>query len=151
MRKFAAKIMALLACGALSTMLAGSALAEEWPLAEGDYWSVTGIYVKDGGDLKYATYLTGEWRKNQEFAKSKGWIKSYMVLANVSPRSGEPSLYLITTFESVVSGAEDEKRAKEYDAWSKKTNELLQTESGNRAQFREVKSNLLLQEMKFRN
>ena len=50
-------------------------LAQEWPLVGGDYWTVTGIEIKDGGDLKYANWLANEWKKNADFAVSKGWLK----------------------------------------------------------------------------
>lgn len=135
---------------ASSVMMATGAVADEWPLVQGNYWEVSGIEIKDGGGLKYATFLANEWRENQEFAKSKGWIKGYMVLANTYPRKGEPDLYLITVTDRVVSGAESEKRQDEYMAWRKKTISQMQSESGNRAEFREVTSNSLLQELTFR-
>lgn len=144
------KFLVVLTLGAASTMMAAGALAQQWPLAQGDYWEVTGITVKDGGNLKYANWLATEWKKNAEFAKSKGWIKGYHVFANVYGRKGEPDLYLVRVIDSVVSGAEGEKRTKEYFEWQKKSMEALAGESGNRAEFREVVSSSLLQEMKFR-
>jgi len=126
------------------------ALAEEWPLVQGDHWEVTGIHLKDGGALSYANFLADQWRKDQEFAKSKGWIKSYTVLVNAYPRKGEPDLYLIAVTEGVPSGPEGEKRNAEYMAWSKTSIADQQKASGNRAEFREVGSSSLLQEMKFR-
>jgi hypothetical protein len=144
-------IVLALALSAASMTLATSAFAQEWPLAGGDYWDVAGIDVKDGGDLKYASWLATEWKANAEFAKSKGWIKDYKIFANTHPRSGEPDLYLVRVMETVVSGPEGEKRSKEYQEWSKKTMEQMETESGNRAEFREVLSSSLLQELLFRD
>jgi hypothetical protein len=93
MRKSATKLMAVLTFGASTIMMSGSVLAEEWPLVGGDYWEVTGIDIHDGGGFKYAKWLATEWRKDLEFAKSKGWIKDYMIMANVHARSDEPDLY----------------------------------------------------------
>lgn len=126
------------------------AAAEEWPLVQGDYWEMTGVHLKDGGALAYANFLATEWKANQEFAKSKGWIKGYMVLSNANSRRGEPDLYLITISERLVSGPEAEKRAEEYMAWRKKTQAQMQKESGNRLEIREVGSSTLLQELNFR-
>ena len=151
MTKSMKNIALALALTAASTMLATSAFAQEWPLAGGDYWDVTGIDVKDGGDLKYSTWLATEWKKNAEFAKSKGWIKDYKIFANSNPRSGEPDLYLVRVMENLASGPEGEKRDKEYREWSEKSMEQLQTESGNRAEYREVLSSSLLQELLFRD
>ena len=49
-----------------------------------------------------------------------------------------------------MSGAESEKRSDEYMAWRKKTVAQMQSESGNRAEYRTVMSDSLLQELKFR-
>lgn len=142
--------MAVLAFGASSMLLAGTVLADEYPLVAGDYWEITGVHIKDGGGLKYANFIAGEWRENQEFAKSKGWIKDYMVFANAYPRQGEPDLYLVSVIDSVVSGAVSEKRQDEYMAWRKKTLAQMDSESGNRAEFREIMSSELIQKLEFR-
>lgn len=139
-----------LAIGAASMIAASSASAEEWPLVPGNYWEVTGVDIKDGGGLKYAQFLAGEWKNNLEFSKSQGWIKDYMIFSNVYARPNEPDLYLVTIVESIVSGAEGEKRQQEYMAWRKKTIEQMESESGNRAEYREVISDALLQELKVR-
>ena len=145
------KAIAVLAFGASSVMMASGALADEWPLVPGDYWEVTGIDIKDGGSWKYVNWLADVWRKNAEFAKSKGWIKDYMVFVNVHARSDEPDLYLIRVREDIPSGPEGEKRYKEYMDWQTKSIEALAGESGNRAEYREIMSSVLLQEFTFRN
>ena len=145
------KTMFILALGASSMMMASGALAQEWPLAPGDYWEVTGIDIKDGGGLKYAEWLASEWRENLEFSKSQGWIKDFMILSNVHARSDEPDLYLVTVTESIVSAADGQERMQEYMAWRKKTLEQMASESGNRAEYREVMSESLLQVLSFRD
>ena len=151
MRKAAIKMMAVLTFGASTIMMSGSVLAEEWPLMGGDYWEVTGIDIHDGGGYKYANWLATEWRKMLEFSKSKGWIKDYMIIANVHARSNEADLYLVRVRESIVSAAEGEKRQKEYMEWQSKSIEKMQSESGNRAEYRTVMSDSLLQVLKFRD
>jgi hypothetical protein len=151
MKKTMKNIALALAFTAASSMLATSAFAQEWPLAGGDYWEVAGVDITDGGDLKYATWLATEWKKNAEFAKSKGWIKDYKILSNQYPRQGEADLYLIRVMENIASGPEGEKRAAEYREWSKKSTEAMVAESGNRAEYREVLSSSLLQELLFRD
>ncbi len=125
-------------------------MAGDWPLAQGDFWEVTGVHLKDGGDLAYATFIATEWKADQEFAKSKGWIKAYMVLGNAYTRKGEPDLYLVTVTDRLVSGPESEKRGDEYIAWKKKSNAQLVKESGNRGEVRTIESSLLLQELKIK-
>ena len=142
-------LLVLMFCSA-SAALPTHALASEWPTIGGDFWEVTGIHLKDGGALAYMNFLATEWKANQEFAKSKGWIKSYMVFGNNHPRKGEPDLYLVVVSERLPTGPEGEKRDDEFTAWKKKTQAQMQKESGNRLEIREVGSNSLLQELKFR-
>ena len=99
--------------------------------------------------LAYANFLATEWKADQEFAKSKGWIKSYMVFGNAYPRKGEPDLYLVVISERLPSGTESEKRDDEYLAWKKKTQAQLVKDSGNRLEVREIETNSLWQELKF--
>jgi hypothetical protein len=134
-----------------SLSVSSSVLAQEWPMVGGDFWEVTAIDVKDGAGLKYANWLATEWRKNLEFAMSKGWIKDYKILSNVHERKGEASLYLIRIMEGIPTGAEGEERAKEWVEWMKKSVATMQEESGNRAEYREIMSESLLQELKFRD
>jgi hypothetical protein len=140
-----------LALGASAIAVSGAAIAaEKWPLVLGDYWEVTGIDVKDGGGLQYAQFLAGEWKDNLEFSKSQGWIKDCKIFSNVYARAGEPDLYLVTITESIVSAAEGDKRFDAFQAWKKKTIAQMQSESGNRAEYREVLSDALLQELSVR-
>ncbi|VAW03696.1 hypothetical protein MNBD_ALPHA04-2181 [hydrothermal vent metagenome] len=125
---------------------AAPASAQEFPLVAGDYSEVGGIYVKDGGTFKYAKWLATEWTKSNEFAKSQGWISDYKIYINENPRDGEPHIYLMRTFSSMPDAAEGERRSKAYVAWAKKTAEQQISESGNRAEYRTVKSSMLLRE-----
>ena len=151
MKRSIVRIVAVLTLGASFATFSTGAFADEWPFVAGDYWEVTGIDIQDGGGWKYANWLADEWRNELEFAKSKGWIKNYMVIANVHNRSDEPDLYLIRMREDIPSGAEGEKRQKEYMEWQTKSIEKMVGESGNRAEYRTVMSTSLLQVLHFRN
>jgi hypothetical protein len=151
MKNFIKKVGVGAALAASLVMFSANALAEEWPFIGGDYWEVTGIDIKDGGSWTYANWLADEWRKDLDFAKSKGWIKDYMVLANSYARSDEADLYLITIRDSVPSGEVGEQRQKEYMEWQSKSIETMNKESGNRAEYRTVLSSSLLQHLKFRD
>lgn len=56
----------------------------------------------------------------------------------------------MTIRDSLVAGPESEKRSDEFRAWNKKTIAEMQAESGNRAEFRTVLSEGLLQELTIR-
>ena len=143
-------VTSLLVAAALLASAATS-LADEWPLGPGDFWEVSGIKTKDGGEFKYAEWLATEWRQNVEFAKSKGWLKDAKIVYNMYPRDGEADLYLIWIRESIPTGAEGDKRSQEFQEWKKKTIATMVGESGNRAEYRKVLSSSLLQEASFRD
>jgi hypothetical protein len=138
-----------LAAIAMTLPLAAPLAAQDAPLAPGEYVQMNGIAVEDGeGGLKYAEWLATEWKRFQEHAKSQGWITDYGIYANVNARAGEPDVYLVTTFASLPDAAEQERRDKAFDAWSKTTVQQQAAASGNRAQYRTVISSMLLQELK---
>lgn len=133
-----------------SMLVSAVATASDWPAATGDFMDVTAIKFKDGGAMAYLQFLATDWKAQHEFAKSKGWIKSYAVFSNVYPRHGEPDLYLVVTYDHFPNGPEQDKRNDEFLEWRKKSNAQLVKEGGDRAQVREILSNELLQEMKLK-
>lgn len=139
--------MALVAAAATMMFAATPSLAQEWPLKAGNYWNVSSITVKDGGELKYATHLANVWVAQQEIAKSKGYIKSYHILSNEFPRANEPSYYLVSVFDNFVSNEDAEKRGAEMRAAMNKSIAQMTAESGSRAEYRTVGSQMLLQEL----
>lgn len=130
---------------------AAAAQDDGYPLTSGDFWEVTGIDIKSGGGLYYANHLADKWRASQEFAKSKGWIKDYMVLSNYHNRSDEPDLYLITVMESLPNGPEGEAQGEAFRAWAEASTAQLESENLDRAEFREVMGTSLLQELNFKD
>jgi hypothetical protein len=145
------KSWAVAAAGVTMLAIATPTLAqEENPWKQGNYWDVSSIHVKDGSGLKYAQFLASNWVKNQEFAKSQGWISNYMVLSNEYPREGEPDLYLITVYASMPSSDEADSRTKAWREFNKKTMGQMEAESGARADYRTLGNQVLLREMLLR-
>lgn len=150
MKHVLAKVLVAGSLACATVMLPLQARAGDWPMTQGDFWEVTGVVLKGGGAMSYANFLATAWKADQEHAKSKGWIKSYMVMSNAYPRKGEPDLYLVVVTERLASGPEAEKRNDEYLAWKKKSNAQLEKESGDRAEVREIQGSMLLQELRFK-
>ena len=123
------------------------AAAQELPLKSGDFWDVGAVTIDDGHFGDYADFLASEYRKNMEFQKSKGWIKDYRILLNLNKRQGEPDLYLVTVFDHMTTPAEDIQREQEANAFLKQTTRDAAAGSGQRATYRHLGSDMLLQEM----
>jgi len=135
------------ALGAATMLCAVPVSAQELPVKSGDFWDVSAVSIDDGHFGDYADYLAGQYRKNMEFQKSKGWIKDYYILANGNKRAGEPDLYLITVFDHVTTPAEDIQREKEANAFLQQTTRQGMAGSGQRATYRHLGSDMLLQQM----
>jgi len=142
--------MTVAVLGAAAMALSVPAAAQDFPLKGGDYWNVAEVTIDDGHFGDYADHLAGAYRRTEDFAKSKGWIKNYYILSNVNKRAGEPDLYLVTITDHLTTNAEDEARSKELDAYLKTSARQNDAQSGVRAKFRKLGGNMLLQEMVYR-
>jgi len=140
----------LAALGAATIVFATPAVAQDYPLKNGNFWNVAEITIDDGHFGDYADHLAGAYRKSQDFAKSKGWIKDYYILANANKRADEPDLYLVTVFDHVTTPAEDEAREKEINAFLASSARQSDRESGARAKYRKLGGSMLLQELKYK-
>src|SRR5437868_6515981 len=139
--------LTMAALGAVTMLLSVPTTAQELPLKTGNFWDVGAISVDDGHFSQYADYLANQYRKQMEFQKSKGWIKDYYILSNANKRAGEPDLYLIKVFDHVTTPAEDIQREKEGNAFLAQTTRQGIAGSGQRATYRHLGSDMLLQEM----
>lgn len=141
-------ILGTLGAGILA--LGVPAAAQDIPLVGGNYWDVAGITIDDGHFPQYADYLASQYRKNMDFQKSKGWVKDYYILSNNNKREGEPDLYLITVTDHVPTPAEEIAREKDMTAFLQQTTRQMQAGSGQRATYRHLGSDMLLQELRWR-
>ena len=142
--------LTLAALGAVAMTCAVPAAAQEFPLKGGNYWNVAEVTIDDGHFGDYADHLAGAYRKTEDFAKSKGWIKQYYILSNVNKRAGEPDLYLVTITDHLTNNAEDEARNKEMNAYLASSERQQDSQSGARAKFRHLGGTMLLQELDYK-
>lgn len=138
---------ALIATSAFSSLPAS---AQDYPFEAGGLVEMSGITIKPGGGYQYATYLASEWRKRQEFAKSKGWITDYRVHSNLYAREGEPNIYLVTWMPKLEDAAEANARELEWRKFNQRSDAQMVKESGDRAQYRTLSGSMLLAEMVFK-
>ena len=135
---------------AASLALAAPGYSQALPADPGSYWDVSAVEVEDGQDAAYLDFLAANWKQDQEFAKSKGYIKAYHVLTNDYPRKGEPDMYLITIYDKWYDTPEQQRQQREYEEYKKKDTRKLIAESGGRAKMRTVTGTTLLREWVFK-
>ena len=142
--------LALAALGAATMLWASPATTQDFPVRGGDYWTIAEVTIDDGHFGDYADHLAGLYRKSIEFQKSKGWIKASYILANVNKRADEPDLFLVTIADRPTTPAEDEARSKEINAYLQSSQRQGDRQSGERAKYRKLGGNILLQELVYR-
>ena len=140
----------LAALGAGTILFASPAMAQDYPVRGGNYWTVAEVTIDDGHFGDYADHLAGLYRKSIDFQRSKGWIKASYILSNVNKRAGEPDLYLVTIADRPTTPAEDEARSKETNAFLQSSERQGDKQSGERAKYRKLGGSQLLQELVYR-
>ena len=142
--------LAAFAAASLLFTVSLPAAAQNDPFMGGDYVSVTGVSIDDGHYMDYASFLSGFYKAQEDFAIKQGWQTSYEILSNVHPRKGEPNLYLVRRFKNMPDAAEGDRRQAMIRNQVKMDETQMQAASGDRAKFRHVDSEMLLREMKWR-
>ena len=137
------------ALGAATMLLSVSAVAQDLPLVGGDSWDVTSVKIDDRHFGDYADLLAGQFRKTNEYAKSKGWIKAYYIFSNNNNRADEPDLYLVTVTDHIATPAEQIARTKEMNAYLQSNDRKEIAGSGQRATYRHITADMLLQQLVF--
>lgn len=135
---------------ALSLGFVAPAAAQESSYTPGGYTDVSAIDVLDGQFENYMDYLAGPWKKQNEFAKAKGYITSYSVLANPYARDGEPDLFLVITYPKIFDTAEEIRQQKEFEAFMKADIRALATQFAARSTMRKPMGQQQLREMKLK-
>ena len=145
------KMLTIMAVALATTaLLITPALAQRSSADPGNYWEVSDIKLMPGQSENYMDYLNANWKKQQAFAKSKGYILDYHVLMNNYPRDNEPDLYLVVIFKDWPSTADAKKQQDEFVAMMKQDEHQLAAASGNRAVMRRSMGSALLQEVVFK-
>jgi hypothetical protein len=116
--------------------IAAPALGQESNFEPGGYSDISAIDVLDGQIDNYMDYLSGSWKKQQEWAKSKGYITGYQVLSNSYARDGEPDLYLVVTYDKIYDTAEQKRQQLEFEAFMKADSRKLGSQYAARGTMR---------------
>ncbi|GAA3996604.1 hypothetical protein [Sphingomonas humi] len=145
------KLLIAAALSAATFALAPTAAsAQASSYAPGNFWSVQGIYIEPGQFENYMDFVADRYRRNQDFAKSQGWISGYRILVNVNKRMDEPDLYLITEFARIPDAKEQMDRDAAMEKNLRETTRQAEQASGQRVSMRKLGSNILMQELTLR-
>lgn len=91
------------------------------PYRNGSVWSISFIQMKPGMDTAYLTYVSGDWKREQDALKKDGQILSYKVLQTEGHSPTDFNLMLMTEYKDMATMEANEAKA----------DNLLQTVIGN--------------------
>lgn len=137
------KMMKSMMSGA-SLMLAAAlltpavALAQEASYKPGSVWVASRIHVLPGQFENYMDYLSGQWKRIQEFGKKEGVVLSYHVLAVNNPRKDEPNLILLIENKDYLTNAQQEALRVKLNAFLASDDRKLDAASAARGPMREL-------------
>jgi len=150
MSRTTSAVLTLILCAAF---LAAPAMAQDhtrnWD--EGNIVAVSQIHIKPGMFNAYINDLNGLWRKYLEEQKKDGSVVSFGMFSNTSPRKGEPDLFLTVTY---ANWAAFDRGEEYFNAIREKvigSEEDMRKAGVKREDLRELGSQYMLQEIKFRD
>jgi len=78
-------------------------LAQSKPYHEGSVWEMQCIHVKAGMEDRYARYLAGDWKKEQDAMKKAGFVLSYKVISTEAHNPTDCNVILMTEYKDLTS------------------------------------------------
>ena len=73
------------------------------PYRNGSVWTMTFVHTHSGMTNAYMTYLTTDWKREQEALKQQGMILSYKVLTTESHTGADWDVLLMTEYKDLAS------------------------------------------------
>ena len=81
------------------------------PYRNGSVWSIAFIHTHPGMENAYLTYLTTDWKREQEALKQQGLILSYKVLTTEAHTAGDWDVMLMTEYKDLATMEANEAKA----------------------------------------
>ena len=97
------KRLVLSVCLILVIALAAYTQIPARPYRNGPVWEITFIHTHAGMGNAYLTYLTTDWKREQEAAKQDGMILSYKVLTTESHTGADWDVMLMVEYKDLAT------------------------------------------------
>lgn len=77
--------------------------AQSKPYHEGSVWQMQCIHVKAGMEDRYARYLAGDWKKEQEAMQKAGYVVSYKAISTEAHNPTDCNVILMTEYKDLTT------------------------------------------------
>jgi hypothetical protein len=96
------RITSALAAGCL-LLFALPLLAQSKPYHEGSVWQMQCIHVKAGMEDRYARYLAGDWKREQDAMQKAGYVVSYKAISTEAHNPTDCNVILMTEYKDMTT------------------------------------------------
>ena len=137
----------LLFAAGIVVMATGYAQMVSRPYRNGSVWNVAFIRMKPGMESAYLTYLTNDWKRNQEALKQQGVILSYTVLTTESHGANDFNVMLMTEYRDLATMEANEGKADSISQQMLGGDEKIRQGYKDRGEMREIIANRVTREI----
>jgi hypothetical protein len=88
-------------------------LAQSKPYHDGSVWEMQCIHVKGGMEDRYARYLAGDWKKEQDAMKKGGYVLSYKAIRTEAHNPTDCNVILMTEYKDLATMEANADKAEE--------------------------------------
>jgi hypothetical protein len=78
-------------------------LAQSKPYHDGSVWQMQCIHVKAGMEDRYARYLAGDWKKEQDAMQKAGYVLSYKAVRTEAHNPTDCNIILMTEYKDLTT------------------------------------------------
>lgn len=78
-------------------------LAQSKPYHDGSVWQIQCIHVKAGMEDRYARYLAGDWKKEQEAMRKAGYLLSYKAISTEAHNPTDCTVILMSEYKDLAT------------------------------------------------
>ena len=88
-------------------------LAQSKPYHDGSVWQMQCIHVKAGMEDRYARYLAGDWKKEQDAMHKAGYVLSYKAIRTEAHNPSDCNVILMTEYKDLATMEENADKAEQ--------------------------------------
>jgi hypothetical protein len=88
-------------------------LAQSKPYHDGSVWDMQCIHVKAGMEDRYARYLAGDWKKEQDAMKKAAYVLSYKAIRTEAHNPTDCNVILMTEYKDLATMEANADKAEE--------------------------------------
>ena len=78
-------------------------MAQSKPYHEGSVWQMQCVHVKAGMEDRYARYLAGDWKKEQDAMQKAGYVLSYKAISTEAHNPTDCTVILMTEYKDLTT------------------------------------------------